>query len=131
MVTANIKATFQCKLQKVWNTVTSLDNYSWRSDLSRIEILSETKFVEYAKNGYSTTFAITVNEPLKRWEFDMENSNMKGRWVGLFTQSENETTIDFAEHVTVKKWFIKPFVKGYLKKQQKIYLADLKKELMR
>lgn len=35
-----------------------------------------------------TTFTVTVNEPYKRWEFDMENGNMKGHWTGVFTSKE-------------------------------------------
>ena len=41
MAVSNIKATFQNNIQKVWETVTSLENYAWRSDLSKIEILNE------------------------------------------------------------------------------------------
>ena len=33
-----IKTVFQQDIQKVWGTVTSLNNYAWRSDLSKIEI---------------------------------------------------------------------------------------------
>ena len=130
MAVVNIKATFQCDLQKVWSVVTSLESYSWRSDLSKIEILSETRFVEYSKAGYATTFTITAAEPLRRWEFDMENENMKGHWTGLFFQNGGETTIDFTECVVAKKLLAKPFVKGYLKKQQALYVADLKKTLL-
>ena len=129
MALTNIKATFQCDVQRVWSIVTSLDNYSWRSDLSRIEILSETQFVEYTKEGYSTTFTITATKAFERWEFDMENDNMKGHWTGLFSQNGGETTIDFTENIVVKKLLMKPFVKGYLKKQQALYVADLKKAL--
>jgi len=129
MAITNIKATFQCDVQKVWGIVTSLKNYAWRSDLSRVEIISETQFVEYTKDGYSTTFTITATEPLERWEFDMENDKMKGHWIGLFAESGGETTIDFTEDVVAKKIFMKPFVKGYLKKQQSLYVADLEKVL--
>jgi len=129
MAITNIKATFQCDVQKVWSIVTSLENYSWRSDVSRIEIISETQFVEYTKDGYSTTFTITATEPLERWEFDMESDNMKGHWTGLFSQNGGETTIDFTEDIVAKKLLMKPFVKGYLKKQQSLYVADLEKAL--
>lgn len=84
---------------------------------------------EYTKNGYATTFTVTVAEPYKRWEFDMENSNMKGHWIGVFIDKGNETQIDFTENVIPKKWFMKPFVKTYLKKQQKQFVLDLKKAL--
>ena len=43
--------------------------------------MNENQFIEYTKEGYPTTFTITAVEPYKRWEFDMENSNMKGHWV--------------------------------------------------
>ena len=130
MTITNMKATFQCDIQKVWNIITSCDNYSWRSDLSKIEVLSETQFVEYTKDGYATTFTITVTEPFKRWEFDIENDNIKGHWIGLFSSKGKETTIDFTESVIAKKLLMKPFVKSYLKKQQLLYVADLKNVLL-
>lgn len=61
----------------------------------------------------------------------MENSNMKGHWVGIFTSKDEETEIDFTEDVTAKKIFLKPFVKAFLKKQQELYINDLTKELER
>lgn len=129
MAISKITAVFQSSIQDVWNTVTSLEEYQWRSDLSRIEKINETQFVEYAKNGYATTFTITASEPLKRWEFDMENSNIKGHWTGIFTEKDGQTEIDFTEDVNAKKLIMKPFVKAYLKKQQAIYVADLRKAL--
>lgn len=46
MAVSNIKAVFPCDIKKVWETVTSLENYKWRSDLSRIVILNEKHFVK-------------------------------------------------------------------------------------
>lgn len=129
MAVSNIKAVFPCNAQKVWDIVTSLENYQWRSDLSKIEVINETQFVEYTKDGYATTFTITSSEPYKSWAFDMENSNMKGHWTGLFTEKNGQTEIDFTEDVAPKKWIMKPFIKGFLKKQQELYVADLKKAL--
>ncbi len=129
MTVSNIKATFQTDIQKVWEIVTSLEEYSWRSDLSRIEILNEKQFVEYTKEGYATAFTITAAEPYKCWEFDMENNNMKGHWTGIFIQKGEQTEVDFTEDVTAKKIIMKPFIKAYLKKQQARYLSDLEKAL--
>ncbi len=130
MAVSEIKATFQSDIQRVWETVTSLEKYAWRSDLSKIEILNDKQFVEYTKEGYATNFTITVNEPYKRWEFDLENDNIKGHWTGIFTQKGEQTEIDFTENVIAKKVFIKPFVKAYLKKQQALYVSDLEKALL-
>lgn len=129
MAISNRKAIFHCEVQKVWDVVTSLTEYGWRSDIDKIEVLSETDFVEYTKDGYATTFTITAAEPWQRWEFDMENDNIKGHWTGLFFQEDGKTTVDFTEDVTAKKAWVKPFVKGYLRKQQARYMEDLKKVL--
>ena len=129
MVRSNIKATFACNVETVWDVVTSLENYQWRSDLSRIEIVSDNTFIEYTRDGYATTFTITAVEPYKRWEFDLENSNMKGHWTGIFTENNDMIEIDFTEEITAKKFFMKPFVKGFLKKQQKQYVTDLRNAL--
>lgn len=78
MAISNIKVTFPCDIHTVWNVITDIVHSTWRSDLSRTEIINERQFVEYTKEGYSTTFTTTVLEPFRRWEFDLENSNMKG-----------------------------------------------------
>ena len=130
MTVSNIKEVINSDIYKVWEVVLNVDKYStWRSDLSKIEILNEKQFIEYTKNGYATNFTITDVEPCKRWEFDMENDNMKGHWTGIFTQNGKQTEIDFTEDVTAKKAIMKPFVKAYLKKQQALYVSDLKKAL--
>lgn len=130
MANSNITATFRCDIHKVWDVVTSVEHYStWRSDLSKTKILNEKQFVEYTKKGYATTFTITVIEPYQRWEFDMENSNIKGHWTGIFTSKGNKTQIDFTEYVTAKKIIMKPFVKSYLRKQQAQFVEDLKRVL--
>lgn len=49
MAVSNIKASFLSDIKKVWETVTSLEDYIWRSDLSKIEVVSEKKFIEYTK----------------------------------------------------------------------------------
>lgn len=129
MAKASVNATFKCDIIRLWNIVTSLKDYSWRSDLAKIEVLSDDTFVEHTKDGYLTTFTITVSEPYKRWEFDIENDNIRGHWIGIFAGDENQSTIDFTEDVTAKKLIMRPFVKGYLKKQQQVYISDLKKAL--
>lgn len=129
MAISKIKDVFQNDIKDVWNVVTSLDNYQWRSNLSRIEVISDKQFIEYTKGGYATTFTITVSEPFERWEFDMENSNMKGHWTGVFSFQNGQTEIEFTENVTAKKLIMKPFVKSFLRKQQELYVSDLRKAL--
>lgn len=87
MASANRKEVFHSDMETVWEAVTSLEDYAWRSDLDRIEILEPEnpgsasaknpihtgmKFQEYTKDGFATTFTITAYEPMERYEFDME-----------------------------------------------------------
>lgn len=129
MAVSNVKVVFDCEVEKVWDIVTSLENYAWRSDLGRIEILNEKQFVEYTKEGYATTFTVTAMEVCKRWEFDMQNDNMEGHWTGIFTSKAGKTEIEFTEDVIAKKVILRPFIKTYLKKQQALYVADLERAL--
>ena len=130
MASSNIKAVILGGLQQVWELILDIENYAaWRSDLSKTEVISDTQFIEYTKDGYPTTFTVTLVKPYRRWEFDMENSNMKGHWIGVFTDKGNETEIDFTECVEAKNWLMKPFVKSYLKKQQAQFVADIKRAL--
>ena len=59
----------------------------------------------------------------------MENSNMRGHWIGIFISKGDKTQIDFTEDVTPKKLIMKPFVKSSLKRQQAQFVSDLKKAL--
>lgn len=59
----------------------------------------------------------------------MENDNIKGHWIGIFASKGKETEVNFTEDVTAKKIILKPFIKLYLKKQQRIYMNSLSKEL--
>lgn len=130
MATSNIKESIDSDIHKVWETLLAVEKYSqWRSDLSKTEVINDKQFIEYTKDGFPTTFTITVAEPYERWEFDMENSNMHGHWIGIFTSIGNKTQIDFTEDVIPKKMIMNPFVKLYLKKQQAQFVVDLKKVL--
>ena len=130
MATSNIKALIPGELRKVWELVLDVENYgAWRSDLSKTEVISDKQFIEYTKDGYPTTFTVTLVEPYRRWEFDMENSNMTGHWTGIFTVQGDETEIDFTEQVEVKKLLMRPFVKSYLRRQQTQFIVDIRKAL--
>lgn len=130
MAVSNIKALIPVELHTVWDFVLDIENYAaWRSDLSKTVVISDRQFIEYTKDGYPTTFTVTLVEPYRRWEFDMENSNMTGHWTGVFTVKGSETEIDFTEQVEAKKLLMKPFVKSYLRKQQTQFVADIRKAL--
>ena len=129
MAVSRINVEFPYDVKVVWEVMTSLDNYAWRSDLSKIEVVDEKRFIEYTKVGYATNFTVTTMESYKCWEFDMENSNMTGHWKGIFSYKDGKTTVEFTEEITPKKVIMKPFVGMYKKKQQASYISDLQKAL--
>lgn len=126
MIKSSIKSLLQADLTSVWGSVTSLHDFSWRSDIISIEVLDERHFKETSKDGYETSFTITVVEPLMKYSFLMDNENLSGEWTGYFTQTGEGTEILFTESVRLKKWWLYPFAKWYLKKLQKQYVSDLR-----
>ena len=129
MAISCISVEFPYDGKEVWEVMTSLDNYSWRSDISKIEVVDEKRFVEYTKDGFATNFTVTVKEEGKCWAFDLENGNMIGHWKGNFSCQHGKTTVEFTEEIIPKKLIMKPFVGMYLKKQQAAYISDLKNAL--
>ena len=131
MPTSKVTVHISCQVERVWQTVTDLSNTAWRSDLKRVEVLDESHFVEHAKSGYATNFTVTACESLRRWAFTMENGNMSGSWEGIFETAEDGTRLHCTETVNAKRWWMRPFVPGYLRRQQRLYLDDLRRELQK
>ena len=129
MATSQAAAEFSCPVETLWRTVTDLEHTGWRSDLARVEILDESRFVEHTRNGYATCFTVTAREAPRFWTFTMENGNMSGAWEGHFEETANGSRLVCTETVTAKCWWMRPFVPGYLKRQQALYLEDLRRAL--
>ncbi len=129
MVTSTFQATLGCDVRAVWRVVTSLEDHAWRSDICRIEILSETQFREYTPGGVATTFTITAFEPCCLYAFELENEQLSGRWTGRLFAVPGGTKVVFTERVAPRRWYLAPLVRLFLKRQQRIYFRDLKKKL--
>lgn len=126
MKRSTVTAQFPCDCKTVWDIVTDNGNYNWRRDLSKIEIIDDHQFNEYTRDGFVTHFRITAKEQCREYRFAMENKNMSGRWSGIFESRDGGTQITFTEEVQVNNPIMNLFVKGYLKKQQENYIADLR-----
>lgn len=129
MPTSKVTVHFPYPVEQVWQAVTDLARTAWRSDLARVEVVDETHFIEHTKSGYATNFTVIALEPLHRWAFTMNNDNMSGSWEGVFEEAEGGARLTCTETVNAKHWWMCPFVPGYPKRQQKLYLNDLRKEL--
>lgn len=130
MIKSNIKKEFNCNIEKLWSIITDNTKYAWRSDLSKIEIIDDRHFIEYAKNNFPTYFTITTKQELKEYKFDIENANIKGKWIGLFKKLPNGSIeLDFTEEIETNNFIMKLLAKPYLKSMQKRYMRDLEKEV--
>lgn len=126
MTTATIEFEIEKSVEEVWNVITDLQQYEWRSDILQIKILDDKTFIEVSKDDIETTFTITSFEVGKRYAFDIDNKNMKGHWIGLFEKTNKGTKVIFEEQVEVKHAIMKLLVKKFLTKQQTIYVDDLR-----
>lgn len=130
MIKSNMRKEFSCDKETLWKVITDNSNYSWRSDLSKIEITDDNHFTEYSKNGYPTYFTITSKQKLKEYKFDLENTNIKGKWTGIFKElPDGNIELDFTEEIETDNIIMKLLAKPYLKNQQKRYFRDLQKEI--
>ena len=60
---STICATLNCNIQTVWKVVTSLNDYSWRSDIVSISFSDKRHFTERSSDDIVTHFIVTVFEP--------------------------------------------------------------------
>ena len=135
MPEVEIKADFQSNIEIVWNAVTDNKNFNWRSGLTKIEAFEDgAGFREYALDGTATEFRIMKKEPFALYAFSIKNKNMQGYWTGKFYPKNGDSstkgcTVVFTENVTAHFRLMNLFLKGYLRKQQRRYIQDLKRYL--
>ena len=133
MITATVTAEFDQDIVTVWNVVTNLRDCSWRSDISRITILSNpNSFIEYTRSGRPTKFDITVKEAFSRYELDLENPHFIGHWTGIFRAIPGDRTqVEFTEEIEMKHPVMKLVAKVFMnvKKMQNTYIEDLRDRL--
>lgn len=126
MINSEIIKHFNCSVNLIYEIICDFAKYpEWRSDLSAVEIIDDTKFIEIDKGGIRTEFRVTNAGANKLLEFDMHNDNIAGHWVGEFECNGDVTKIVFKEQIEVKKFIMKIFAKIYLRKQQIKFMQDL------
>lgn len=131
MRTSKITTNFQSDIETVWKVVTNNEEFTWRSDLSLIEIQDNNHFIEYTKKGFPTVFTIMKKEEFKVYSFELENKNMKGKWQGNFFSLDNGSTcVEFIEEISFKNPILS-FVGMFMniRKIQETYIYDLKNKL--
>ena len=117
-------------IERVWALITAYDNYtSWRSDLKRVDVVAGRFFMETTKDNKRLMFTITRSEPCSLLCLDMKNDVLWGSWTGRLSEDKAGTIIEIIEEVYTNKLLLRPLLKGYLKRQQAIFIEDLKRVL--
>lgn len=129
MINAKRTESFKAPISEVWKLVTDIENYQWRSDISRVEVKDKNHFIEYSKQGYKTFFYITDNEYLRLWACDFENETISGHFVADFKLDGALCMLSIHESINIKKLYALPFANIYAIKAQKKFFSDLKNKL--
>lgn len=111
----------------VWNIIVSQDS-KWRSDLSDIEIIDASNWVEIDTYGNRTSFTIDRIEEFKQYDFHMENKRFSGEWYSTYEEDEQgNTKIYMKEVIHIKNPFMYLISLLFwdLSKIQITYLHDL------
>ena len=121
---------FESRISDVWRVMTDLNDYAWRSDISRIEVFEQgKKFTEISTGGVETRFIVTDMQPVNRYVFSMENKNFIGEWTGELSEADGKTVAVFTEKILPKRKLLCISAYFYMRFRQKRYFRDLKRAL--
>lgn len=130
MARVSEKVVLSADIQRVWELIASYGNYvSWRSDLKSVDGVTDNIFMETSKDNKRLMFYITQREPYSLLCFDMKNDVIQGYWTGKLSEADGKTILEMTEEAYTKKLLLKPVLNRYLKKQQSLFIEDLKRAL--
>lgn len=131
---ASGRATFNRPIQDVWAAITDVESFpAWRSDVSRIEVLSHEPR-RWREVGHDTlTFEVVEAHPPSRLVSAIADRDLPfgGRWVYELKPAGSGTELVITEHGEVYNpvfRFVSRFVIGHTATID-TYLTDLQKRL--
>ncbi len=124
------KVILSADIERVWELLTSYDKYTlWRSDLKMVDVVGDKYFMETSTDNKRLMFYIIRSEPCSLLTLDFKNDILSGSWTGRLRKENEKTVLDITEELYTKKWLLRPFINGYLKKQQAVFIEDMKRAL--
>ncbi|MCS4480576.1 hypothetical protein JQ035_11660 [Clostridium botulinum] len=128
--TAEVTAYLQSDIKSVWNVVTNNNDYKWRSDIEKIEIINDEKeFIEYTPSGIATKFFITKKEECSQYKFSMGNKMFTGFWTGHFQKQKWWNKDSFCRNIFIKIQSLRFYLifYGFKENAKYIYIRFKKK----
>lgn len=124
---------FKSNANAVWNAVTNNEDYKWRSDIKKIEVIEDgSQWLEYYDNKNYTKFALVEKTEHIKYVFNMENKMFYGNWTGYFYPTETGgTKLVIRESIFIKNYIVRiiSYLFWNLNKIQDTYIRDLKNKL--
>lgn len=128
---AETRVEFAAAPSEVWQIVTNLQDYAWRSDLQSLTVVEDGKaFVETNHRGLATMLRITELSPYRRYALSLENRRFTGDWLGVFREKVGGgVTLQLRLRVRVRNPLLRVLAVFFwnLRKYQAAYLADLQR----
>lgn len=118
-------------LWDVWNGITNFQDYSWRSDLSDVEV-GENFYVELHNSGNRTTYTVSEVREGEYYQLTIEHEQFTGTRSYTFSAlSEAETEVRIVDRIELKDTITElfSFLSMNLKMGQKLFIRDLNRKL--
>ena len=128
---SNILANLKSSPRNIWEIIINNEDYFWRSDLEKIEIVDETKFIEYHKSGNKTVFIVVDKIPYEEYRLNIFHDKFTGERILRLEEEKDGTTLELSEKIEMndKLTELLSYMSMNIKMEQKIYIRDLKKKL--
>ena len=128
---SNILANLKSSPRSIWEIIINNEDYFWRSDLEKIEIVDETKFIEYHKSGNKTVFIVVDKIPYEEYRLNIFHDKFTGERILRLEEEKDGTNLELSEKIEMndKLTELLSYMSMNIKMEQKIYIRDLKKKL--
>ena len=113
----------------VWGRVAVDRTQAWRSDLARVEVIDDQRWIEHPRSGPPVRFAAVRVEAPRRFVVAFEGSGFRGTWDGSFVEEAGATVLRFSEEVDVENPFMRVVARLFFGPDRAMarYRADLER----
>lgn len=118
---------FKSEVAAVFKVITNLKDWSWRSDLTRVEQIGDNRFIEYDRKQRETKIFVTDLRENIQFDYDVENNSYRGHWSGQFAPLPDGGCRMYLNFDFEPQSILGKFVR--VDKFEERYIEDLKKEL--
>lgn len=125
--------TLSASPEKVFEVVTDVKSQpAWRTDIRTIQLIDDSTWTEFPKQGTPITFKAKRKIPHQLFEIEIiAPKTLKGYWVGTFEQVSSGTKIVFQEVIIIDNPLLRVMSSLFfdMDKTMELYLTQLENKL--